>query len=130
MVRITPEVVKILVGGLITITVSVIVYFITDYKRLADLEEAHIKQALVEKKTEELKELTVKLDSILTLERAERKIYKESVKITIDSLLKNKSIDSRLTEEILENTLSNPNPIPKKDRDEIYKELEVFKITP
>ncbi len=119
----TPEIVKIIVGGIVTLAVTLIVHF----NNSKEIEDSHIEEAIAKEKVKELGDIAVRLDSLLRLERAERIIFNDGVKRTVDSLIKTKTIQSKLTDEILKNTITNPADISKKEREEIYKELQVYK---
>jgi hypothetical protein len=119
----TPEIVKIIVGGIVTLALSLIVHLNSS----KEIEDSHIEEAIAKEKVRELGDIAVRLDSLLRLERAERIIFNDGVKRTVDSLIKTKTIQSKLTDEILKNTITNPSDISKKEREEIYKELQVYK---
>ena len=118
----TPEIVKIIVGGIVTLALSLIVHLNSS----KEIEDSHIEEAIAKEKVKELGDIAVRLDSLLRLERAERIIFNDGVKRTVDSLIKTKTIQSKLTDEILKNTITNPSDISKKEREEIYKELQVY----
>lgn len=124
----TPEIVKIIVGAVVTIAVSAVVFFIKDYTALKEMQKMRIKEAVIEEKTRELKELTASLDSILMVERTERFAYKVRMERTLDSLIDNNKLNSSLTEEILKETITNPNNISKEEKEEIRKELEKYRL--
>ena len=124
----TPEIVKVIVGGMVTLFVSVSVYFITDYNRLREAEESRIAKEIADEKIKELKEITKDIESKLIDEIAYRKIYKERVLQSVDSLMKATAKGKDITQEILEHTIKNPNDIPKEEREEIYHELEIHRI--
>ena len=119
----TPEIVKIIVGGIVTLALSLIVHLNSS----KEIEDSHIEEAIAKEKVKELGDIAVRLDSLLRLERAERIIFNDGVKRTVDSLIKTKTIQSKLTDEILKNTITNPADISKKEREEIYKELQIYK---
>ena len=119
----TPEIVKIIVGGIVTLALSLIVHLNSS----KEIEDSHIEEAIAKEKVRELGDIAVRLDSLLRLERAERIIFNNSVKNTVDSLIKVKAIQSNLTDEILKNTITKPVDISKESREEIYKELQVYK---
>ena len=119
----TPEIVKIIVGGIVTLALSLIVHLNSS----KEIEDSHIEEAIAKEKVRELGDIAVRLDSLLRLERAERVIFNNSVKNTVDSLIKVKAIQSNLTDEILKNTITKPVDISKESREEIYKELQVYK---
>ena len=119
----TPEIVKIIVGGAVTLAVT----FIVHLNSSKEIEDSHIEEAIAKEKVKELADIAVRLDSLLRLERAERIIFNDGVKRTVDSLIKTKTIQSELTDEILKNTITHPSDISKEEREEIYKELQVYK---
>jgi len=124
----TPEIVKIIVGAVVTIAVSAVVFFIKDYTALKEIQKMRIKEAVIEEKTRELKELTASLDSMLMLERTERFAYKVRMERTLDSLIDNNKLNSSLTEEILKETITNPNNISKEEKQGIREELEKYRL--
>lgn len=116
---------KILVGGLVTILVSGVTFFISDYRSLLEYKQKkeELKAILEEKK--ELEKTNRRIDSLYNAAVVYRKKYELHIKYTMDSLIRSRDEGRLLTDKALRESVYKPDSLimTEKQSDSIYKTL-------
>lgn len=116
---------KILIGGLVTLIVSSISFFISDYRNLQDYKQSQEEIKVITEEKMELQRTNKKIDSLYGVSVEYRKKYEAHIKRTVDSLISARVEGRLLTDKALRESVFEPDSfsITASQSDSIYKTL-------
>jgi hypothetical protein len=116
---------KILVGGLVTILVSGVTFFISDYRSLLEYKQKKEELNAILEEKRELEKTNRRIDSLYNTAVVYRKKYELHIKHTMDSLIKSRDEGRLLTDKALRESVYRPDSLimTEKQNDSIYRTL-------
>ncbi len=115
----------ILIGGVVSVLIGVITYYISDYQRLRDFEKSEEEKRIILSEKKAVEDALSKMDSLYNIRQEREDIFKRYFDSTINIIKRNNSINDSLTNEAIKvaNDTTSDNEL-----NEIYLDLKSKKL--
>ena len=91
----------ILIGGVVSVLIRVITYYISDYQRLRDFEKSEEEKRIILAEKKAVEDALSKMDSLYNIRQEREDVFKRYFDSTINIIKRNNSINDSLTNEAI-----------------------------